>query len=192
MKTTGTIFVKNMVQLNLLKCELLGQMSDGLWENSRNQSWKFLGNIQISENARIEFERWIPYDYKGYNVNSKELIDIIGARMLAFCRITFLTNSEITTYVQYFLESISNIKEDETLTSIERFNEKLEYYKKSSVNSDYYTRSYNEINAFIELYGAENIVNALNCTNYKIKDMRKDLREITTALKNKTVKEING
>jgi hypothetical protein len=79
-----TINFRNAVQAALFTCELRGQISDGYWENSTpHDHWKVWSTASISvdpKNVGINF-----YPSRKYNFNRKDLVDIVGYRMLNIC-----------------------------------------------------------------------------------------------------------
>jgi len=95
MKNLSTIKVANIAQKVLLDTELLGQFSDGFWENSRNTSWRYLDEVKIAndtETVGVYFQSEKPYDYKGYSVNNLELLSYVGDRMLSKARVARFLN----------------------------------------------------------------------------------------------------
>jgi hypothetical protein len=83
---TNTLRVRNIAQKVLLEDELLGQMSDGRWENSNPMDhWKPWCNATIvvdPENVGRDF-----YPRRdGYCFTEKDLLEIIGERMLEAVR----------------------------------------------------------------------------------------------------------
>ena len=76
---------ENLVQAALYNEELRGQISDGLWENSRpNGHWK-----QMSAATAMVALPLGPigfYAKKSYNFANKVLLDCVGDRMLDICK----------------------------------------------------------------------------------------------------------
>lgn len=70
--------------------EMIGQFSDGYWENSRHNDWKFFGynNVSLSETPEIPSELpKIRYNINGFFSNvKKEAIDSIIVRVLMLYR----------------------------------------------------------------------------------------------------------
>lgn len=79
---TNQLNVRNQAQKILLEKELQGQISDGYWENaSPHDHWKPWCNCDVvvnPENLGRTF--WARKD--NYNLNNKDLLDIVGDRML--------------------------------------------------------------------------------------------------------------
>jgi len=179
MEIKGKIKVNSVTKFVLLNYELLGQFSDGYWENSRNQSERFLSEVEITDGEECtEFEApYIPSSYKGYNVNNTELLSYIGDRMLIKSRLAKVLNIYNFHGIEYFVERFNEG------TTVEDVEKELNILKESS--GDYFKNKAKLAEVFLNKVGIENFVEAINNTNaYTMKDMRKDLREITKALKN--------
>lgn len=74
--------VRNVAQKLILKCEMLGQISDGQWENASPtdhwRSWCEANIVVDPSNVGHNF-----YAVKGnYNFTNGELLNIVGDRML--------------------------------------------------------------------------------------------------------------
>ena len=185
--TEATIRVSTPSQKVLLDTELLGQFSDGFWENSRNTSWEFLGKVEVSKEAAVVFEEYIPYDYKGYSVNNKELLSYVGERMLIKARIANALNISdfgeaealFDTYkIESKVTSEKAFTEDDLLSQIADWNK----------NGDkFWTDRAKVSTEFISANGLVNVVQAMNDTSYDMKAMRKDLTAITKILKNPVI-----
>jgi hypothetical protein len=177
------IIVENEAQKVLLDTELLGQFSDGYWENSRNESWNYLGNVQVANDSvtGVIFKKNIPYSYKGYSVNNKTLLSYVGDRMLVKARVAnYLKISDIDGVEALLEYSCSNVidrgnvvTEDDIADKIEEWQrDKSEFWNKRAVSSL----------EFIGKVGFEKFLKAVN-SDYSVKDMRKDLTQITKILK---------
>lgn len=83
----GTIAFRNADQLVLWKLELLGQISDGMWENSRpHDHWR----VWHSNEAIVDQENLGKNFYaqrESYNFNSKDLLDVVEKRMIGAVRL---------------------------------------------------------------------------------------------------------
>ena len=77
----GVLTVRNQAQKILFDEEMSGQISDGMWENTRPYDhWEpwCAAEVVVGENVGRNF-----YAKKdNYNLNNKELLDIVGDRML--------------------------------------------------------------------------------------------------------------
>ena len=86
--TTGKIVFRNADQLCLWKNEITGQLSDGAWENSSPhdhwENWcRATASVTTDGKVGIDFRPM----RSGYGLNSKELLDIIGSRMIVMVRL---------------------------------------------------------------------------------------------------------
>ncbi len=187
----ATIKVQNEVQKVLLDSELLGQFSDGYWENSRNQSWDYLGKVQIandSDNTGVVFEDFVPCDYKAYSVNNKTLLEYVGDRMLVKARVSnYLRISDLSS-IECLLEYACSQKVSKNVEVKEEDIIKLisEWQKDSS---KFWNKEAEKSIAFIKNTGLQNLLQAIN-SDYKMSNMRKELNSITKILKNTRTKEI--
>lgn len=82
--TNLIIHVKNKAQKALIDHELKGQISDGAWENSKPwEHWKAWSGAEVVADGKlgVEGDLWA-IKKRNYNFSSKELLDIIGKRMV--------------------------------------------------------------------------------------------------------------
>lgn len=85
----NTLVVANQQQKTLFECELAGQLSDGYWENARpNRHWMdwCCLNVVVGTNVGRNFH---PLRDK-YNLTNAELLNVVGKRMLAYARWSFI------------------------------------------------------------------------------------------------------
>jgi len=184
------IKVQNEVQKVLLDTELLGQFSDGHWENSRNKSWNYLGEVQIAsdlDDTGVVFEKLVPWDYKAYSVNNKTLLECVGDRMLVKARVSnYLKISDLKS-IESLLEYACSQKVSKNIQVKEEDITKLilEWEKDPS---KFWNKKAEKAIAFIKNTGLQNLLEAIN-SDYKMSDMRKELRNITKILENARVKK---
>lgn len=83
----GTLRLRNLAQKVLWEQELTGQISDGRWENSRPfdhwVAWCDADVVIDPDNVGRDF--WVKRD--GYCFTEKDLLSIIGDRMLEYVRV---------------------------------------------------------------------------------------------------------
>ena len=181
-----TIKVQNVAQKVLLDTELLGQFSDGYWENSRNESWRYLDNVEIAKDEKcgVYFEDHKPFDYKGYSVNNSTLLEYVGDRMLVKTRAArYLNLSVMGEGLESIIESNSICKKVENNEEVteEDINKIIQSYLS---DSDFWVKRAKLFIQEMKEIGTQHLIRALNDTSYNMKEMRKDLREITKILKN--------
>jgi hypothetical protein len=88
----GTITFPNSSCVALWKYELLGQMSDGMWENSRPcEHWKFWSDLDVQIGAECRVVCTNSYACRKTAYNFAALYNIVGERMLAIGRMGKLT-----------------------------------------------------------------------------------------------------
>jgi hypothetical protein len=82
----ATLTFRNLAQKILWESEIVGQLSDGHWENSRpHDHWKAWSNakVEIGEKVGRDFS----VKREQYALRSKFLLDIVGKRMLTQVRL---------------------------------------------------------------------------------------------------------
>lgn len=93
MTKENRVYVANAAQKALLDFELLGQISDGHWENSRPMNhWKAWCHSEVvvrPEKTGISFLPVRKYDFAAY-----ELLRIVRTRMILYVRLAARFNAE--------------------------------------------------------------------------------------------------
>ena len=154
----NTIFVANREQQILLECELKGQVSDGYWENARNNDWVSIIDAKVvvkPVKVGVNFTPSRKYDFA-----AKDLVDIVGDRMRTFVmmarKFPTLSNNAI------LVSEWSKSSLEETFWNDPNYGEnaKAEYAKIGIT-------TYAELQAVVK-----------SLEGYSIKDLRKDLRAI--------------
>lgn len=167
-----TLFLRTLSQVVLFKHELAGQLSDGHWENSVPFShWKdwckaevVIANPQAGESIGRNF---YPLRDK-YNLLHKDLLSVVGGRMLMQVRLAQGMGLESLNE----LESRIECPEDFAVAPLEVPSETLytgEYWDRERTKCAKYDLG---------------VVNShLMHGNYSKKDLIADLKEINTAMK---------
>jgi hypothetical protein len=161
-KSAGTITFQNMPQLALWLHMLTGQMSDGMWENTRpHDHWKFWGQLEteIGKDLRVTTDR--PWECKkvGYDFNA--LIDVVGDEMLALGRMAQIAG--VTQGMLYAARYMPG--------SLEKFNE-----MRAKDSWPEYAKTYISV---VSDHDAEMYYAA----SYSGSDLRRDLRVIKAVMK---------
>lgn len=80
---SGTLAVRNKAQKVLLEEELMGQLSDGQWENTNpHDHWEQWCSAKIIvDPTNVGRDFWVRKD--NYRLDDPGLLDIVGHRMLA-------------------------------------------------------------------------------------------------------------
>lgn len=79
----NTIRVGNTAQKILFECELKGQLSDGHWENAvPHDHWQVpcAAKVVVANEGETAGITW--YRKKAYAFDSKQLLDVVGPRMI--------------------------------------------------------------------------------------------------------------
>ena len=99
---TGTITLPTSAQRALWIYEITGQLSDGMWENTRPHShWKFWGALEVKLGAEASVKKsgsYLGRDYEcvknAYNLGA--LIPIVGDSMVKVARMAKALNDAMT------------------------------------------------------------------------------------------------
>ncbi len=87
-----TLAFRTKSQVILWKHEILGQLSDGHWENFRSnrhephyRAWQ--RDVQVVDRPEGPVGRDFYVDYDGYNLTNADLLDVVGQRMIVLVRL---------------------------------------------------------------------------------------------------------
>lgn len=164
------IILANANQVVLYKQELVGQISDGYWENSSPRDhWRSpcRASVVVGEEPGVNF---IPH--RAYNFNAKNLVDVVGERMMQSVRVAMKFPKLSPVAREVF--------------------ENGEWWWKQTCSNQAMLDHHVEMVAELKTVGITNFqemktaVDNLDETSYTMKDMRKDLRGINAAFKNST------
>lgn len=87
---------KTPVQAILFEHELKGQLSDGHWENSRpHNHWEAPCRAVVSWSATGPWGREWYYQDRKYNFANKDLLDVVGMRMVRLARVVLGVSYEV-------------------------------------------------------------------------------------------------
>lgn len=168
-KTDGTIYFRNFTQKMLWDIEISGQISDGHWENSSGESWVFWTSLKTavdSSNPRVEAN--IQPSRINFNLSDKNLLDIVGDRMLAIGKMSKITKDETIVKASEYLEHFVFDKTNEQ-EKIDKFNN----IKNDS--SDYRSK-------YLEPISEELFKKWLD-VNYTMSNLRSDLNDMKDIMK---------
>jgi len=177
------IIWKKLSHAVLFLYELRGQLSDGYWENSRpNNHWKWvsLATVQQDQTCDKEFDIISPIFYinRKYNFNNKQLIDIVGERMLAYVRLGMCRGFKAAAHAEDIVRIQDFISGAGADIAAGR-----------DPNKSYWCTTLQRIKEMLDMPEQQNYV-ALNCAAqivvkemesmpYTLKDLRADLREMS-------------
>jgi hypothetical protein len=162
-KNNGTIVFESHTQEMLWRCEIKGQLSDGMWENSRPwghaRFWLYLESdtCVLGEKACVTSDG---YARKvGYNLTG--LIKYVGDRMVAYGRMALAGGDE------------------DACRAAEYMPDTLEEWERRLRDCDWqYSSVANQMVAV-----DHELASLFYGTLYHMKDLRKDLREIKRVMK---------
>lgn len=168
----ATLTLRTEVQKALYEIELVGQFSDGTWENSRPMDhWKpwCNCNVEVGPNAGRDF---YPRRDK-YNLTKSMFMEVCGSRMLAYARLTRHVGIEDAKELS---ELVDWTNDDRPCL---RWN--FDGYEDGG---GYWAKLRELARKFDEKYGHEYLNQVVESDDeYTIKDLRKDLREIARAMR---------
>lgn len=171
MEKSGTFYVKNQDQVVLLKHEFLGQISDGMWENTRPlDHWRAWCNadIKVGENVGRDF-----YALKdNYNLCSKELLDIVGNRARLYVKIARAFGEDAIEPLHYLFAEDSD---DHVF-----LNQLPSYIANPDPNPEGWAY---KIRAKLLTFDFDDVKAEVAAQTYSNKDLLADLREIKAAMK---------
>lgn len=90
---TGTITFRTAEQAAIFDLELTGQFSDGHWENLRGNHWQPWCRAEVKVGPEVG--RTFHADKDNYNVAAKELLEVVGKRMMGYARIAKVLGLEV-------------------------------------------------------------------------------------------------
>jgi hypothetical protein len=117
---------RNAVQAALFTHELVGQISDGMWENARPQRhWLVWAEAEVGVNPEKLGKNFLAIK-QNYDFSSTDLLDVVGERMLNICNMTEnnVPSEAIGTFNDY---DAADFKSEST-HMIKRKAELLEYF----------------------------------------------------------------
>jgi hypothetical protein len=159
----GTIKLASAVQKALFVTELSGQISDGFWENaSPHDHWEIMCRATVevdAENTGIDF-----YPRRRYNFANKELLEVVGDRMIWYAK-TSIAFPSVNTHEFDFSDGAS-VYRGYSAQSLANSNPSSYWADKIKVIEVAFGMSMEE---------AEKIINAVE---YSRKDLIKDLKAI--------------
>jgi len=173
----GTIFLPSYPALALWDHELTGQISDGYWENSTpHNHWQFWTSIDSklgTPEVKITGGRPVK---TGYGITNKDLLDVVGDRMITGARLAKALNKQISRDEYDMAEYFAPGMLGHSPTTSEEFIKAKNEYMQSGRIRDYEKTKLTKLN--------DNLVRKYFNTHYNEKDMMRDLKQIKLAMKN--------
>lgn len=112
-----TFHFRNKALQDLWENELMGQISDGMWENTPGTGWIFWASLKQSVGGATKIEGPVPGDVrKSFNFASRELLDIIGDQMLEEIQKTepTATGATLLKYLREIMQAMKGVETVET------------------------------------------------------------------------------
>ena len=76
----ATFYFRNQAMKDLWEKELLGQISDGMWENDSNSHWEYYSELKTAVGGRTYIQNHSPNYARGFGF--KNLYQYVGDRMM--------------------------------------------------------------------------------------------------------------
>lgn len=181
----GKIVFSSLSQKNLWDEEITGQLSDGQWENSRpSDHWEAWANATSSVGSKTGID-FVP-KRSNYNLTNRELLDIIGGRMLIYGAAGVagfdIAKNPWVSSLEY-LPATNTDTPDLMASAIVStpFDTALEQYEKSSQNkSKYWQDKGAEIRANYKK--AKKVWETIAKGKYTAKNLKDDLKAISSTM----------
>lgn len=195
----GTISFPTTSALALWRIEILGQLSDGAWENAEpSDHWEYwhklrtVVDVHTRPHVVMNDGQYPPLRQKtGYNIAS--LYPYLGPRMLAYGRMGRVLSSRANTKVPSdpaWDERHGDKGFDAMLRGGEYLVNRGDQDKRPATLEAYLSREWDTKDNYFATYIKvldEETVRRFFATEYTMKDLRSDVRDIKAAMK--TVKE---
>ena len=157
----GIITFRTEDQAVLFEEEIRGQLSDGFWENSRPFGhYKPWCNAEV--HVGIDVGRNFCVDRCNYNLVSKELLDVVGQRMINAVKLARHFGKEQVTLLDQLVDLDGNFCGAPTYIG--------EYY--DIIRSKLASVDFDEVRRVVQ------------ADTYTMRNLRKDLREMKVAFRN--------
>lgn len=163
-KHDGNVTFRTAEQAAIFKLELVGQFSDGHWENLRGDHWQAWchASVKVGENVGRTFS--VIKD--NYNVSAKDLLEAVGERMKGYARLAKALGLNAAEEFKFF---------------VNWENGRLER-PDASAQGEYWDKKRAEFDELVTKYG-QSAINLVNNVVYEDKHLRADLREIKRVMK---------
>jgi len=175
--SSNSIAFRNIQQAALFELEIKGQLSDGMWENAKPhdhwEPWSDADCVVATDRTNIGRNF---YAYKeNYGLNSLDLLDCIGGRMIAIAKLAQLTED---------FEQI-NILKDFFETTLDKDN-KLIWAGLPEYEGEYWDLKRLDMSAAVmsleKIHGDAVLYLVMN-SNYFFKHLREDLADMAKIIK---------
>jgi hypothetical protein len=188
-ESTPTLVVKNLAQANLWACEIVGQLSDGAWENTKPYShWEVWAEADIKVGGIPGYAGFKPA--KTQYALDTQLIPYVGGRMLVFgaagyAKINLSENNSTRkgAYEKFFttyndstpVDLINKLKSVEFVALEKLFLDNAEQNAYMKPYIDIYTK---------EKSNFEKVYNIIKSSSYGTGNLKTDLNDLKVAMNN--------
>lgn len=157
------ITFRTAIQATLWEREIVGQLSDGHWENSiprdHCRPW-CSAEVCVGENIGVDF-----YAQRStYNLCNKSLLEVVGKRMLAYAKICKFFGRDNVGSLENLLDLDGNFR------GLPKYEGKY----------------WDEIREKLNTFGPgtiEAVRQVVDADSYSMKDLRRDLKEMTQTMR---------
>jgi len=185
-ETKTKINFQNADQVTLWNNEIVGQLSDGYWENTRPMNhWRPWCHAVAMCEADAPIGRDFAADKDNYNLANKELLECVGGRMRAAVVINRLDVDDV---VKKQLRDCANDFNEENLPLIdvdERESRVRTYATEDEGRGrmdGYWTKKRDETNWTL----LRQLAVRVNATTYTTKELRKELNAMKQVIRTRT------
>lgn len=183
-----TLVVKNLSQSNLWNCEIVGQLSDGAWENTRPfNHWEAWSDANVKIGPVVGYYGFRPL--KTQYALDTQLIPYVGGRMLVwgaagYAKIDLSIDRNAESAYEYFFTTYDDHKPGDLINKIKTmefealekmFLDRAENETWIKPYADYYIK---EKNNFKRVY------DIIKSSSYSQGNLKADLNELKVAMNN--------
>jgi hypothetical protein len=172
MMMTKILSVRNLEQAALFELELRGQISDGKWENVPGDHWQPWcdATVVVAEDDQPVGRNFAHYSFRPYNFAAKDLLDVVGQRMLYTARVARTFGLEFARRLQglYIMDINDGI---------------VSFDWEPTAAGKYFDDKRAAIADLLNEYSREAIAQAATSNSYTMTDMRKDLRDLSKLIR---------
>jgi len=168
---------RNERQVTLYECELKGQISDGHWENARPYGhWKIMCNAEARVGEPLGPNFW---PRRRYNFAAKDLIDVVGHRMLFQVKLKIL----------YPSLSYQAIEDLDILVDCETGEPRVKLLIERAASDPYWRKRITMAKQNLGVTTDEELIDAVTrvveFTGYTLTELKKDLKDMSRIVNEK-------
>lgn len=159
------LFFRTLDQVVLFEMEIMGQLSDGAWENTRpDDHWQFWSDAKVDVAAypeQVGRNFFVAKD--DYGLTRKDLLEVVGDRMIVYVKLSRAFGREATAEIDHLIDYTSG-KVRGYIANDPKYTHTLEKFWSLGIPLD-------KIKAVVD------------ANTYTMEDLKKDLREIKKAMR---------